>query len=263
MLRNIRTVFIYAFAVIGFILVVGYGAVRFGFTNTPGIIDRQSDFFQKKTEAVWSVGEEWETFKTAVLRDKDSILKAGKDSSVRPRLIFSLLAVEQLRLYHTNRALFKEAFAPLKLLGNQSQFSWGVMGIKQETAIEIEKHLKDTASPYYPGTAFEKLLDFETPDRDTERFNRIIDENNRYYSYLYAGLYIREIETQWKRAGFDISNRPEILATLFNIGFEHSNPNSNPQTGGSAIEINGKTYSFGGLAGEIYFSDELLTELPR
>jgi hypothetical protein len=67
---------------------------------------------------------------------------------------------------------------------------------------------------------------------------------------------------QWKKSGFDISDRPEILATLFNVGFEISVPKSNPSVGGSTIKINGKEYTFGALAYEYYYSGEMEDHFP-
>ncbi len=276
-MRKIFTFCVYIFAVIGIVLTAGFFAVKWGLTNTPGVIDEQSDFFQAKSEGgrkdvgremqtsedTWSKGEEWQVFTTAVHKDKESLQRAGNETGISPRLLVSLLAVEQLRLFYTNRQIFKEVFAPLKLLGNQSQFSWGVMGLKRETAIATEQNLKNPSSVFYPGAQYEHLLDFKTKDADVERFQRIINENDRYYSYLYSAVFLREIITQWKNKGFSIENRPEILATLFNIGFEHSLPNGNPHVGGAEIAIGNNTYSFGTLAGYIYYSSELLDEFPR
>lgn len=270
MLQKIFKISVYIFAIIGFILVVGFFAVNMGLTNTKGVIDRQNDYFQNKNtmervghNLIWAKGAEWETFREAVKNDSHAINTAGKSAGVSARLIVAILAVEQLRLYHTNRALFETVFAPLKLLGNQVQFSWGVMGIKQETAEIIESNLKDVSSPFYLGKEYENILDFEKTDKDKQRFQRLTDEDDRYYSYLYAGLYLKQVQTQWKRAGFDISDSPEILATLFNIGFENSKPKANPQTGGSSIKIGESVYSFGSIAKEIYYSDELIETFQR
>lgn len=258
---------IYAFAAIGFFLVAGYCAVRFGVTNTAGIVDTQRNSFMSGEAAprnpVWSQGDEWQTFKDAASKDKADIDRAATLSGAQSRLIVANLAVEQLRLFHSDRELFKLAFAPLKMLGNQSQFSWGVMGIKQDTARAIEENLTNPSSPFYLGPAQEKTLAFKTNDIDSERFARLTEEKSRFYSYLYAGIYLKQIETQWAKAGHDISQRPEILATLFNIGFAHSQPKVDPLMGGAAIEINGATYSFGRLAGEFYYSKELLEQFPR
>jgi len=145
----------------------------------------------------------------------------------------------------------------------QSQFSWGVMGVKQDTARQIEMNLKNPQSPWYLGPDFEHVLDFKTNDPDTERFNRLTDEHDRSYSYLYLALMIKEMENQWQKAGFPIDNRPDIIATLCNIGFDNSDPNANPQSGGAEIDIGTTTYSFGSLAGAFYNSNELVSEFPR
>lgn len=263
-LKTIFKIAVYCFAAVGFILVSGYVAVRFGLTNDAGIIDRQSEFFQKSgRKPAWAEGEEWRVFSAAALKDKGTIDKAAKAAGVEARLIAAELAVEQLRLYYSNRELFKRVFAPLKLLGDQSQFSWGVMGIKPETAGQIEEKMKNPASPFYPGKEYEHALDFVTKNPDEERFNRLTDEKDRFYSYLYAALYTRELITQWRNAGYDIGARPEIIATLFNIGFERSVPKPDPRSGGAEIKISAETYSFGGLAAEFYNSDELLESFPR
>jgi hypothetical protein len=67
---------------------------------------------------------------------------------------------------------------------------------------------------------------------------------------------------QWKDAGYDIKYRPEIVGTLFNVGFPQSKPKVNPQVGGSQILAGGQKYSFGSLAYEFYYSGELLYEFP-
>ncbi len=144
-----------------------------------------------------------------------------------------------------------------------SKFSLGVSGIKQETAQAIEDNTTNANSAFYPGDAYAKLIEYDpSAAHDAELFNRLTNEKDHYYSYLYSALFLKEIEQQWKEAGFPISDRPEILATLFNIGFSHSNPNANPSVGGAEIEIAGKTYSFGSLAYEFYYSSELSDVFP-
>lgn len=265
-MKKLAVIALYFFAASGLILTVGFLAVKFGLTNETGIIDEQRSSFLKekpRTALVWTKGEEWSVIKKAVARDRETLDRAAAAAGVPPRLIVAELAVEQLRLFHDNRELFKTVFAPLKILGNQSQFSWGVMGIKQETAVLIEENLKDSNSPFYPGPEYELLLDFKTGDRDRERFLRIIDEHDRFYSYLYAALFLKEILAQWQKTGYDISGRPEILSTLYDIGFARSKPNGAPKSGGAPIKIGDMTYSFGSLAGEFYDSDELIDYFPR
>jgi hypothetical protein len=256
-------VLISIFAVIGFASVLVFVAIKLGFTDTKGFVDSKSRYLTVTERTGWVKSEEWQTLKKATTADKATIDRAARDSGAPSRLIASQLIVEQLRLYNSEREIFKQVFQPLQMLGVQSQFSWGIMGLKQETAILIETYLKDPTSPYYLGKEYENKLDFTKADIDTERFERLINEDDHYYSYLYTGIFLSQIMTQWEKAGFDISNRPEILSTLFNIGFQHSHPNDDPKVGGAEITVGTDTYSFGELAYSFYSSDELLQEFPR
>jgi hypothetical protein len=277
-MKRIFNIALYIFAAIGVALSAMYVAVKIGLTNTSGIVDNQHNYFKAQvlsaenqtattSSQVWMRGQEWDILKQAVAKDKDPIDRASVLTGIPSRLIVAPLVVEQLRLFHTNRELFKDYFAPLKMLGDQSQFSWGVMGMKQDTAKVIENNLKDSNSPWYLGPQFSNILDFSTTTAarspDEQRFYRLTDEHDRYYSYLYAALYIKELLTQWQNSGFPIDSRPEIIATLFNIGFTHSHPSANPQVGGVEIDIGTTTYSFGGLAGSFYYSNELTDIFPR
>jgi hypothetical protein len=212
----------------------------------------------------WLEPQYWQVAKQALAKDKLAIIKAGRDVGLNPRLIVSNLVVEQLRLYFSQRELFQQFFQPLKILSNSTNISLGVMAIKPETARQIEQHLKDPTSPYYLGSAYEHLLDYPAgTNPDAARSTRLAsEENQHYWSYLYGALYIKEIMTQWERAGYSINERPEIICTLYNVGFPQSSPKSNPRVGGSTVVINGHSYSFGHLANEFYFSGELLLDYP-
>ena len=83
-----------------------------------------------------------------------------------------------------------------------------------------------------------------------------------FYSYLYTALCIRELHTQWKNKGFPIDKRPEILATLYNLGFQKSKPKAKPEVGGAEFVVGKQNYTFGGLCFEFYFSGELEKEFP-
>lgn len=271
MLKKIFIIVVYIFAGIGFFLVAGYAAVRFGLTNEPGIIDIQRESFLGASPALstysgpWQESEEWQVLENAIRRDVDVINRAAVDAGVPARLIVANLITEQLRLFFTERESYKQFFYPLKILGSQTQFSWGVMGMKEETAIPVEQHLQDHSSAYYLGPAYEHLLNFSATSTDikNERFSRMTDQHNHYWSYLYAGLYMKQIEAQWRRAGFPIDNNVAVISTLYNIGFERSVPKADPQVGGAQIIIGGTTYSFGGLATEFYNSDLLIDIFPR
>lgn len=219
---------------------------------------------QAKTGSVfeWMNINEWQDFKLAVAKDKQLIDSAATLTGVEPRLIVAVLVGEQIRLFNSSREAYKKWIGPLKILSVETTFSLGVTGIKIPTAQRIEKNLNDSSSIFYLGEKYEHLLDFQTKNVSQERFNRLTSYKNHYYSYLYAALNVKQIKVQWEKSGFPISDRPEILATLYNIGYEVSIPKENPVVGGSGINIKGKKYSFGGVAYEFYYSGELFDLFP-
>ena len=210
----------------------------------------------------WMNIKEWQDFKLAVAKDKDLIDSAAILTGVEPRLIVSVLVGEQIRLFNSSREAYKKWIGPLKILSVETTFSLGVTGIKVPTAQRIEKNLKDSTSKFYLGEKYENLLDFQSNNIAQERFKRLTSYKNHFYSYLYAALNVKQIKVQWEKSGFPISDRPEILATLYNIGYEVSVPKENPVVGGSGINIKGKQYSFGAVAYEFYYSGELYELFP-
>ena len=278
--KIVGIVVICVFALVGFILVAGYVASELGLTKVSGIIDLQRQAFLSSATTTsaadlaptypngtpWQNTQEWQVLSAAITKDAPVINQAAQASGVPARLIIANLVVEQLRLFFTERGYYEQFFAPLKILGTQTQFSLGVMGMKDDTAAEVEQNLQNPSSPFYPGSQYANLLAY--PEASTTssstlteaRFTRLTDQHNHYYNYLYAGLMMKEIETQWQRAGFPIASNIGVISTLYNIGFEYSVPKANPDVGGAAIVINAVTYSFGGLAAQFY-SSSLLTNL--
>jgi hypothetical protein len=230
---------------------------KFHETNDPSQLKTTT-----KSVFEWMNINEWQDFKLAVAKDKHLIDSAAMMTGVEPRLIVAMLVGEQIRLFNSSREAYKKWIGPLKILSVETTFSLGVTGIKVPTAQTIERNLKDSTSIFYLGKKYEHLLDFKTNNIAQERFQRLTSYKNHYYSYLYAALNVKQIMVQWERSGFPISNRPEILATLFNIGYEVSVPKENPVVGGSGINIKGKRYSFGAVAYEFYYSGELYDLFP-
>ncbi len=219
---------------------------------------------ESQTIFPWMNNVEWATIKEAIVKDQDSINSAAKVAGIEPRLLVSATIVEQVRLFNSEREIFKKFFEPLKILGNANKISLGVMGIKENTAIQTEEHLKDASSPYYLGSQLANVLDFPVPeDIAGQRYARLTaEEDKHYFSYLYGALYLKQMLTQWEKAGFELKFRPEIVGTLFNVGFPQSHPNPTPKVGGSKIEVDGTQYTFGSLAYEFYYSGELTDAFP-
>jgi hypothetical protein len=210
----------------------------------------------------WTNTDEWPVIVDALTKEQSAINRAAQAAQIEPRLLVVPIVVEQLRLYFTQREYFQKFFKPFKILGVTTQMAMGVMSIKERTAIQIENYLKDQNSPYFPGEDYKHLLDFKTTHISEERFNRLTNSKDQYYSYLYGALFIKEVQTQWAKAGFQITNRPEILTTVYNLGFEHSDPKSNPKIGGSTLNIGGVSYTFGGLGAEFYYSGQMQDIFP-
>lgn len=215
------------------------------------------------TSFAWADSDEWKTLAAALTKDRETIRKAAFDAGISPRVLVSVIIAEQLRFFTSDRESFKKFFEPLKILGTMSEFSLGVSGVKQDTAEMVEKHLKDRTSPYYISPEYENLLDMPPGEElktgtSSIRFLRLTDPKEHYYSYLYTALFSRQIIEQWNRSGIDLSYRPEIIATLFNLGFDKSIPKDNPRVAGTPVTVGGETYTFGRLAYEFYYSGELI-----
>jgi hypothetical protein len=213
----------------------------------------------------WNETAAWDVVKGGLGKDAAIIKRVSAETGVPARMIAASVVPEQTRFFTDNREVFKRYFEPLKILGTMSKFSLGVSGIKQETAAAIEQHASATTSPFYPGENIASLLAYPASETDTATalFNRLTDEKNHYYSYLYTAVYLKEITAQWERAGYDIANRPDVLVTLFNLGFNASQPKANPQVAGAAIATGGQSYSFGYLGTLFYQSNELTDAFPR
>jgi hypothetical protein len=212
----------------------------------------------------WEDTVEWGVLSAALAKDQGVIDQVSNQTGVPARMIVSAVVPEQLRYFTSNRESFKKYFEPLEILSSLSKFSLGVSGIKQDTATEIENYANDPTSPFYPGSDIAPLLAYPAGvDHDTEQYNRLTDPHNHYYSYLYTAVFIKEIESQWAASGFDVTQRPDVIVTLFNIGFGASHPNANPQVAGSIITLGGEQYSFGELGTLFYQSNELTNVFPR
>jgi hypothetical protein len=286
------------FALIGMAFTAVFIGMQFGFTNVRGTIEERNSFFGKvptinfnnasSSEASadsgpvgngcleefdqtksceWNETVQWAVVKGGLEKDQAVIARVASETGVPARMIAAAVMPEQMRFFaqDENREVFKRYFEPLKILASLSQFSLGVSGMKQKTAEEVERYANDPSSPFYPGADYAALISHasSTENKDQELFNRLTDEKDHYYSYLYTALYLKEIEMQWKRAGYDVGRRPDVLVTLFNLGFAASEPKSNPQVAGAPITIGGQKYSFGDLGAAFYHSDELVSEFPK
>ena len=284
-LNVIRKVALYGFALVGVLFAIVFIGMQFGAFNIKGTIAERNAIFLKNvdssvaqkiadrqvpcddesvTRCPWNQTPQWEVVKQGLLKDQVIISRVAVETGVSARLIAAVVIPEQIRFFTAEREVFKRYFEPLKILGSLSQFSLGVSGIKQETALQVERYANDATSPFYPGDGIAALVAYPAgSNHDDALYKRLTDEKDHYYSYLYTALYIKEIQSQWQRAGFGLANNPGAIITLFNIGFEKSHPNASPQTAGAPITVGGVLYTFGELGEKFYLSDEIVGEFPR
>ena len=232
-------------------------------TITPSVPDSTCND-PAQAVCAWVATPEWAVIRSALTKDDAVLTRVAEETGVHKRMIAAVVVPEQARFFTSNREVFKRWFEPMKILGSLTQFSLGVSGIKQETAERIETYANDPNSPFYPGSGMTELIAYpEGVEPAQELFVRLTDEKDHYYSYLYTALFIKEVTEQWKRSGYDISEEPEVIVTIFNLGFDKSLPNPSPTAGGAPITLGNTTYSYGALGGHFYRSEELLDLMPR
>lgn len=215
----------------------------------------------KKCE--WDKTQEWAVLNSALNKDSGTINEVSNQTGIPSRMIVAAVVPEQLRYFTSNRESFKKYFEPLEILSSLTKFSLGVSGIKQQTANSIEQYANDPTSEFYPGPEVASLIAYQPGDNhDSVQYNRLTSSDH-YYSYLYTAIFIKEIEAQWAKAGYDVTQRPDVIVTLFNVGFGSSHPNAAPRIAGSVITIGGQEYSFGQLGVLFYQSNDLLDIFPR
>lgn len=214
----------------------------------------------------------WKTFCDAVRKDKAAIDSASRITGVESRMIVMCLVGEQVRMFNANRERFKQYVYPFSNVILPKNRGYGVTSILEHTALQIEQNLINDKSPFYPGDYFYKCLN--TTDaapglvvdsikaHQHKTIQRLIMGGDHFYSYLYTAFLIRQYQAHWQRAGHDLSFRPEIVGTLFNLGFHKSKPKKNPEVGGSSFTVGNKEYTFGGLCYEFYYSGEMLKDFP-
>ena len=124
--------------------------------------------------------------------------------------------------------------------------SIGFCQIKIKTAYWIENQLSDITSVYYPGNNYQRIISISE-----SKIEIIKKLENDTINILYAAAYLRIIISRWMKEDIFISDRPDILGTLYSSGLFYSDgserfPNNKPKSnhfGKRVIEIYKKLYS--------------------
>ncbi|MDF3028055.1 MAG: hypothetical protein K0S23_2362 [Fluviicola sp.] len=220
----------------------------------------------------WANYREWKEFCSVVRADSAAIDSVSRITGVESRLIVMCLVGEQIRMFNSSREQFKKYVVPYNRLILTTNRGYGVTGILQNTALKIERNLYEKGSPFYPGDYYQNCLNvkdsFPELVNDTIEahkhltIQRLMKGGDHFYSYLYTAFFLRQFQAHWEREGFTLAYRPEILGTLYNLGFQKSKPKKNPSVGGSTFKVGDKEYTFGGLCYEFYYSGELMDLFP-
>lgn len=228
--------------------------------------------FKTGSVYAWSNYTVWKQFCKTIIKDKRAIDSVSRLTGVESRIIVMCVVGEQLRMFNSGREKFKQYVYPYSRLILPSNRGYGVSGILEHTALRIESTLFNKNDPFYPGDYFQQTINvndsFPEVINDTikahkyKTIQRLIKGGDHYYSYLYTAFLMRQFQAHWEDNGFDLSNRPEILGTLFNLGYQKSKPKKSPEVGGSSFKIGEKEYTFGGLCFEFYYSGEMQEAFP-
>jgi hypothetical protein len=228
--------------------------------------------FNSGSVYAWSNYTVWKQFCNTIIKDKRAIDSVSRLTGVESRIIVMCVVGEQLRMFNSGREKFKQYVYPYSRLILPSNRGYGVSGILEHTAIRIESTLFNEKDPFYPGDYFQQTINvrdsFPEVINDSisahkhKTIQRLIKGGDHYYSYLYTAFLMRQFQAHWEKNKFDLSNRPEILGTLFNLGYQKSKPKKNPEVGGSTFKIGEKDYTFGGLCFEFYYSGEMQDAFP-
>ncbi|NQT66364.1 MAG: DUF1402 family protein [Actinobacteria bacterium] len=162
-----------------------------------------------------------------LLKDESTnIIKSAEIFHLSPRLLASAIYSDRRMNYNLLDHTLDKAIARK---GRDN--SIGIAQIRVSTAKWVEQQIHNPKSLYYLGEEFESII----PDSLSR--DEIIDTlSDSRQNLLYAAAYTVMIMQRWKKAGFDISDRPEIVATLYNIGpikkdgserFPNANPRAN------------------------------------
>lgn len=172
----------------------------------------------------------------------DAINKYSKQLQLDPDLVISCVLWEQIRIankwarwklkdvvLHSTPTLFRSY--------NTSLWLWW---IKVTTAQQVRGNAIDYWYDY-----FDQLL----PDIITS--NKLIKDDD--FNAKYATYLVKNIIYRWQLSGYDISNNPGVVCTLYNLGNRIDKvPNANPQIWGSVIRVGNHDYTYGWLSMGVY-----------
>jgi len=191
-------------------------------------------------------GEEFEKTITLLKQYDSQINKAAAVFGIPSRLLVSAIYAD--RRMHYN---LLDASLDVLIARNGRDNSIGIAQVRVSTALWVVKTLKDKNSPYYLGGKFENIIPGEMT-RDEMINYLIFPDSNLFIAAAYSAMILK----RWKDAGFDIANRVEIFATLYNLGpYRRDETEREPHRNPVANE-------YGYVAKDFYYSAYLRETFP-
>ncbi len=198
----------------------------------------------------WMWSESWLYIKNKFLIDDQN--KYKKDINLvsnllwlDPVLLKSAIITEQVRGFFTYRWVAKKIIFDNFGIMRMGQWSYWIWWVKLLTA----KKLLTFAKSHLPQVYNKYLSQYNWTDETLLKL--LQDRDNYFYQILFAWLTLKEILRSWNMQWYDISNRPWIILTLYNIWNKQAN--ANPKIWWANIKINWIDYSFGSLWMLLYY----------
>ena len=179
----------------------------------------------------------------------------SEELGVDSRIVGGIIYVESLRYFTTEKGFIEAKLNSSSFTKELLKLYGATYGVGQMSSDEQRRCIENFNNPntsFYMGKQFENYLsedDFKKVQEGEETVSDlgIISRDYKHpdIQVKFIASFVAQIQKQWGKAGHNISNRPDVLATLYNLGFDKSKPKANPKAGGSKNYIFGKTINFG------------------
>lgn len=120
--------------------------------------------------------------------------------------------------------------------------SIGIGQVKVSTAKQLEEagyisktHVDNSVNFVIPTPLTTSVEELNQRAETAARAKRL---DNDYENIMYVAAYLSQFIDQWKEEFPEISVRPDILGTLFNLGYRPPNPDPSPNSFGSTVDEN-------------------------
>src|SRR5690606_4572708 len=190
----------------------------------------------------YAFAEEPDKVEKLLIENKNLIYSSAELFNIQPRIIAAIIYTE--RTLNVNW-MENELDQLLAKTGYSS--SLGIGQIKIHTAQWIEKKLHDSLSNYYLGD-IAKINISKSKNRE-EVIERLKDPQ---WNLKYIAAYIAMFCRRWSKECFNISDKPDIIGTLYSLGPYRVQDGTERAPHGSP-----KSNYFGEETAKFYFSKQL------